>query len=277
MVKHSILTKREMKVIEKKLGNKRLTQLDSNILTRAVRPKLRAMSIINAQSLLQRIEYNRKSMPIEKKIKKIILNNVESVGAIILYGSVIQNNYNNYNDIDVLVITKNRVWDKLWQKYKKIEEVREIAKAMGLNLDLQIIDKNLFYYQCSSNPSLIYQLKDSRTIYGKVRNQSKVEISKMNLRMKLDWSYVDNRVKDSNEIYQAIRNTLLVRLLLNKIVDNGMLYQELINTLGINLLTRLKMNKASKLERKLALEYLSDLNKKTEKEVLEAKWEKIVL
>jgi len=235
------------------------------------------MSIINAQSLLQRIEYNRKSMPIEKKIKKIILNNVESVGAIILYGSVIQNNYNNYNDIDVLVITKNRVWDKLWQKYKKIEEVREIAKAMGLNLDLQIIDKNLFYYQCSSNPSLIYQLKDSRTIYGKVRNQSKVEISKMNLRMKLDWSYVDNRVKDSNEIYQAIRNTLLVRLLLNKIVDNGMLYQELINTLGINLLTRLKMNKASKLERKLALEYLSDLNKKTEKEVLEAKWEKIVL
>ena len=92
--------------------------------------------------------------------------------------------------------------------------------------------------------------------------------------MKLDWS--DSSEESSGkEIYEYIRNLWLVRLLMKRIVDNSKLSAELVNELGKELILRLKNDLASKLEKRVALNYLIRLLKETEKELKEAKWEKI--
>ena len=51
MIKNKILTEKANEIINKKLRNKKLTQQDSNYLSRFVRPKLRDMASINAEVL----------------------------------------------------------------------------------------------------------------------------------------------------------------------------------------------------------------------------------
>ena len=277
MKKETILTNREIDVINKKLNNKRLNQQDSNYLSKYVRPKLREIASINAEALLKRLEYNQKSRSIERKIRKLILDNLKDIYAIVLYGSAIQTNYKNYNDIDVLVITKRKSWGKSREKYGIINLLKENAQKIGLNLDIQIIDKSSFYIQYPNNASLIYQLKDSRMIYGKIKLPKEIELSKIYLRMKLDWSDMVDENSEGEEIYHAIRNAVLVKLLLNRIVDNNLLYKELVKEIGNNLLARLKYNKASKIEKRIAINYLQDLAESTRKEIINSKWEKMKL
>src|SRR3989344_1418085 len=277
MIKESILTKRELEVIRKKLQNKKLNQQVSNYLIKYVRKKLRKISEIEPEYLLKRLEYNQKAISIENKIKKIILKELMKVEAIVLYGSAIQTSFNRYNDIDVLVLTKTKKWNTLNEKYKIISRLEKDAKKEYLKLDIQIIEKKAFYYQYPTNISLIYQLKDHKVIYGKIKLPDKLEISKINLRMKTDWSEIVDENSEGNEIYHAIRNILLVRLLLKKTINNYLLQKELINQIGINLLNRLKENEASKIEKFVALNYLKKLVDITNKEILKSKWEKIIL
>ena len=51
---NTILTKRELGVISKKFNNNRLSKLDSNVLTRTIRPKLRQIMELDASKLLNR-------------------------------------------------------------------------------------------------------------------------------------------------------------------------------------------------------------------------------
>jgi len=273
-MKNKILTDRETEVIEKKLSNKRLTQLDSNILTRSVRPKLRQIKEINADYLLKRISYNPKHRAIENRIKSLITSNVKDTKAIILFGSAVQKGYNEYNDIDILVITKNQIWTKKYDREKNILELEEKAKKTKLNLDIQIISEKSFLSSYSGNPSLIYQLKDRKIIYGSINIPKRIKLSKLNLLMKLDWSDPSGD-QTGREIYECIRNLWLVRLLMEKIVDNNKLSSEIINELGRDLISRLRYNKALPLEKKFALNYLIRMIKKTERELKEAKWENI--
>ena len=60
MIKSNIFTKRELEVIDKKMKNKKLTQVDSNYLTRFIRPKLKEMVSIDPEFLLDKMEYNQK-------------------------------------------------------------------------------------------------------------------------------------------------------------------------------------------------------------------------
>jgi len=274
--KSLLLTKREANVINKKLMNKKLTQQDSNYLSRYVRPKLREMSHIDSRSLLRKLEYNQKVLAIEKYIKNLILKNVKYVSSITIYGSVIYNNYRGYNDIDVLVTVKRKSWRKLGEKYRKIITIKNKAKKHGLKLDIEIYSDEAVSYSYPSNPSLIYQLKDSRTIYGALELSSKIEIPKLELRMKLDYSYLDGE-EDGLEIYKAIRNLWLVKLILNRIVNNLKLNHILTEELGENVISRLKSNRCSKIDKKIASLYLDSVLKKTEREIVEGKWEKIVL
>ena len=273
-MKNKILTDRETEVIEKKLSNKRLTQLDSNILTRSVRPKLRQIKEINADYLLKRISYNPKHRAIENRIKSLITSNVKDTKAIILFGSAVQKGYNEYNDIDILVITKNQIWTKKYDREKNILELEEKAKKTKLNFDIQIISEKSFLSSYSGNPSLIYQLKDRKIIYGSINIPKRIKLSKLNLLMKLDWSDPSGD-QTGREIYESIRNLWLVRLLMEKIVDNNKLSSEIINELGRDLISRLRYNQALPLEKKFALNYLIRMIKKTERELKEAKWENI--
>ncbi|MEK6855763.1 MAG: nucleotidyltransferase domain-containing protein [Nanoarchaeota archaeon] len=277
MINYGILTTIENKIIKKKLNGTSLTQNESNILSKFIRPKLREISKINANVLLNRLEYNQKAISIEQRMKKIILENVKDVRALILYGSAIQTNYKSYNDIDLLILTKGKIWNSLGEKYDLIIKLISIAKKISLNLDIQIIDIGSFYREYPHSPSLIYQLKDCKVIYGQVNIPSKMQLSKLDLRMKLDWSDMDDEDSNGNEIYQSLRNVVLVRLLLNKIVDNEFLKESMNKELGSNLLVKLKNDTASKPEKKQTLKYIKYLSEKTDKEIKEAQWEKIVL
>lgn len=275
MIKNKILTEKAIEIINKKLANKKLTQQDSNYLSRFVRPKLRDMVSINAEVLLKKLEYNPKILPIEKKIKEIILKNVQKVNSIIICGSVVQTNYKEYNDIDVLVATKEILTKDM--KKKLIEKTEEIGKKQGLNLDVQIYAKKSILSQYPHNPSLIYQLKDSKIIYGKLKIPSKINLSSLDLKMKLDWSEGIDIDSQASEIYYAVRNALLISLLINKKIDNYQLKNNMINILGNGLVVRLRKNQASKEEKKLVLSYLNLLIKHLENELNNPKWEKIEL
>lgn len=270
-----ILTLREKEIIGKKIKGVSLTQNESNILSRFVRPKLREMSQINSNRLLNKLEYNQIAKSIENKIKKIVLENVLHVDSIIVCGSAVQNNYKEYNDIDVIVATKKILTKSKKDKRELIEKVEKAGKSKGLNLDIQIYTKNSILSQYPHNPSLIYQLKDSKIIYGKLKTPDKIVLSNLDLKMKLDWSEGLDIYSGADEIYYAIRNALLVLLLMNKKIDNYELRKNLINILGIDLLVKLRNNRASKLEKKLSLNYLNLMVNYLETELKNPKWEKI--
>ncbi|MBI2632707.1 nucleotidyltransferase domain-containing protein [Candidatus Pacearchaeota archaeon] len=274
-MKSKILTKKAIEIINKRLENKRMSQQDSNYLSRFVRPKLRDMTQFNAKVLLRKLEYNPKAIFIERKIRDIILRNVPQVDTIIICGSAIQSNYKEYNDIDLIIATKKILTPSLKKKKELIEKLKIIGKKENLNLDVQIYSKKSIILQYPGNPSLIYQLKDSRIIYGKIKIPNKISVNHLELKMKLDWSEDFNTNSKPKEIYNAIRNALLVSLLMNKKIDNYYLSQNLINILGDNLVFKLKNNTASLLEKKLALNYLNLLVRYLEIELNKSIWEKI--
>ncbi len=277
MIKNNILTKRETEVINKKLANKKLSQQDSNYLSKYVRPKLREMSKINPVDLLRKIEYNQKSKAIERKIKKTILERIKKTEAIILYGSAIQNNYHDYNDIDIMIVTKSNFYKNEIEKSKKISEIKSILKKENIISDIEIISKNNLIKSYSNSPTLIYQLKDRKIIYGGINLPKKIGIYNADLHMKLDWSKLPRIKPTGNEVYNSLRNTILVRLLLNKIIDNSKLRESLNEELGKRLAEKLKNNQQSNEELKYSINYLNKLIKDTRKQIGVKLWEKIGL
>lgn len=273
--KSKIFTKREIEVINKKIGHKSLNQTDSNYLYRFVRPKLREIASIDAKSLLDKMEYNQRIMSIENKIRKIILGSINEVDSIVIYGSVIQNNYKDYNDIDILVITKVKIYDKIGYTYKKVKEIKNIFQKEGINADIQIYDKETIEESYPHSPTLIYQLKDHKTIYGKLKLPDKIQLHNIDLKMKLDWSNIEGIQPLGVDIYKALRNVILVRLLLNRIVDNRVLKESLNDEVGKKLIEKLKNNQASKLEKRFALNFLKELSEKTRSELKGDLWAKI--
>ena len=270
-----ILTVREKEIINKKMRGISLTQNESNILSRFVRPKLREINKINADAILNKIEYNQNARSIEKKIKELILKNIPYVDSITVCGSAVQNNYKEYKDIDIIVATKKVSTKDKKKKRELMEKVEKAGKSKNLNLDIQLYTKSLILCQYPNNPSLIYQLKDSKTIYGKLKIPDKINLSSLDLRMKLDWSEGLDIYSGADEIYYAIRNAMLVMLLMNKKVDNYELKKNLINALGADLLAKLRSNQASELEKGLALNYLNLFVNRLEIKLKNPKWEKI--
>ncbi len=269
----NLLTEREKEIISKKMKGVGLTQNESNILSRYIRPKLKEIRNINPDEILNKIEYNQKARPTENKIKKLVLNNVPKVDSIIVCGSAVQTNYREYNDIDVIIATKKILSNSV--KKELIEEVEKEGKKENLNLDIQIYAKISILNQYSRNPSLIYQLKDSKIIYGKLKIPNKITLSSLDLKMKLDWSEGLDIYSKPEEIYYAIRNAMLVLLLMNKNINNYKLRRNMIEILGADLLIKLKTNRADKLEKKLALNYLNLITAHLENELKNSKLEKI--
>ena len=225
--------------------------------------------------LLNNLEYNQKAISIEKKIKKIILENAPQVDSIIICGSAMQNNYREYNDIDVIIATKKILTKSQKKKMELIKKVEKTGKNKNLNLDIQIYSKNSILHQYPHSPSLIYQLKDFKTIYGKLKVYGRAVLSNLDLKMKLDWSEGLNIYSRADEIYYAIRNAMLVLLLMNKKIDNYELKKNLTSILGVDLLAKLRSNQASKIEKKLVLNYLTLMISYLETELKNPKWEKI--
>ena len=270
MIKINILTANENRVLNKKLDGKKLTQVEANYLSRAIRPKLKRFEEarpIDFDLILKKIEYNQKAKSVELKIKNLIQKSISKLDSIIIFGSAIQTNYYSYNDIDVLILTKEKIWNKEKEKYALIKTIKQEAKVLGLNLDVQILEKKSFYRGYSSSTDLIYQMKDSKLIYGSVKIPKEIKLSKLDLQMKLDWSDLNELNPSGIDIYRALRNTILVKLLFSKIIDNQKLKENLYEEAGKNIIDKLKNNKASNIERKIALIYLNELSRKIRRDI----------
>ena len=266
-----------MEVINKKIKNKKLNQTDSNYLYKFIKPKLKEMAFIDAKNLLNKMEYNQKIISIENKIKKVMLESIKEICSIIVYGSAIQNNYKDYNDIDILVVTKRNLYNTIGEKYQKISEIKEQLNKYSILADIQIYDKKTLNDNYSHSPTLIYQLKDNKVIYGKLKLPDKIEIYNANLQMKLDWSDIEDIEPEGIDIYRALRNVILIRLLLNKIIDNKKLKESLNDEVGKNLIEKLRSNQATKTEKSISLKFLKELSEKTRQELKGDLWEKIEL
>lgn len=273
----TILTEKENKIIEKRLSNKKLSQSERNRLSKAIRPKLREISLIDSKKILAKIEYNPNSISIENKIVKIINSNIKEVDSIILYGSAIQTNYHEYNDIDIMIVTKSKFFSHEIDKYKIINKIKSILKESSIISDIEIISKDNLVKSYKNSPTLIYELKDCKIIYGGIKIPNKIEIYNIDLQMKLDWSNIPVSKPTGNEVYCALRNAILVRLLLNKIIDNSKLKESLYDELGKNLIEKLKNNQHSNQDLKYSLNYLKNLIEDTRKQIGGNLWEKIEL
>lgn len=281
--KSILITKREAAVINKKIEHKKLTQQDSNYLSRYVRPKLREMIQIDSKLLLRKLEYNQKVPAIEKYIKNLILKNIKHVSSITIYGSAIYNNYKNYNDIDVLVIVKEKTWKRLGEKLLLAKKIEKKAK---LKLDIKIYTEEYVYYSYPSNITLIYELEDSKTIYGALKYKKNIEISKLDLKMHSDYSEtVINETKENGlsyipakTLYAAIRNLTIIKLIIEKTIDNIKLNEILGDELGKNIINKLKNNSSSLVVKEIAYIYLKHLYINTIKIINnlkeDIKWEK---
>lgn len=276
MIKQSILTKTEKKVIDKKLSGEKMTLQDSYYLSVSIRPKLKEMIGINAKQLLQKLAYNQKAISIEKKIREGVLRKIDKkkIQAIVLYGSVVQTNYSEYNDIDILIVVKSKIWKNSKEKYGLVELLNQEGLNNGLDLDIQILTEKELNLGYSRSPSLIYQLDNKKVIYGKVNLPKKIELYNADLKMKLDWSEVQD--DSSQEIYNALRNAVLVKLLLRKIIDNKVLQEEIGEEIGERTVDNLKNNKASIEERKLAKFRLKNLVEELDRDLQGELWEKRV-
>jgi len=261
-----VLTQREREVIDKKLSGKSLSQQDSNYLSRYVRPKLREMSLIDSKDLLRRLEYNRKKRHNEEKIKKLVLDNVKDVEVIVLYGSVVYNDWHDYEDIDVIVGVKKKSWKKMRERWEIIWNLQDKAKKKGLNLDVKVFLKKDIIESYGSNPTLIYELQDRKVIYGGLELPRKIRLIKEILKYHMGRSYIvsegiDEEIMyvDGNEIYSAIRNALIVKLISSKLIDNIYLNNFMKSELSVYLSDSLKKNKANLFQKKIAVIYLNNL------------------
>ncbi|MBS3121662.1 hypothetical protein J4434_02145 [Candidatus Woesearchaeota archaeon] len=280
-----LLTNREIITINKKLGNKKLTQQDSNYLSRFVRPKLKEMTQLDAELLLNQLEYNQQNVSIEKKIIYLILKNIKFVSSITIYGSAIYTNYTDYKDIDVLVVVKKASWKKLGEK---LLLAKKIEKKTKLKLDIKIYTEYFIYHSYSNNISLIYELASSKTIYGIIKHPNKILISSLYLKMQTDYSVMvlDNIAEfglthiSARDIYSAIRNLIIIKLIIYKIVDNCRLNKIMCEDLGKNILTKLRSNNVSLRIKEIAHLYLEELYMETMKKIenleknnMNIKWE----
>ena len=278
-----ILTDREQEVIGKKLKKEKLTQQDSNYLSRYVRPKLREMSLIESKELLSRLEYSQKTPSVEKRIREIILKNIPNVSSITIYGSAIYNNYKDYNDIDVLVTVRKKFWNRLGEKLLLAEKAKKRSK---LNLDIKIYTGEYIYYSYQKNIALIYELSDSKTIYGILKYKQGISLARLDLKMHSDYSDSIIREVDENGInnvpsvhlYAAIRNLWVIRLIMDKTISNLGLNQIMADELGKNLISRLKGNSKSIADKEIACIYLRKIYDNTIKAInrisQEIKWAK---
>ncbi len=279
-----LLTRREMEVIDKRLKQKKLSQQDSNYLSRFVRPKLREMSLIDSRLLLKKLEYNQKIKAVENKVRRLILANMRDVVSITLYGSIVYSNYTSHKDIDVLVSVKSKFWKTLGEKYRLIAKIKNQAK--GLNLDIKIYHNKDIYESYPTNITLIYELSDSKTIYGALEYPKIVHIDNAVLKFHMDYSYsilLDIKENGASglhgkEIYSAIRNLWIIRFIMKKIVDNRQLIAILNYELGESMINSLKEGAASKAKKEMASIYLEELYGRTEKDIgkvnEEIKWER---
>ena len=261
-----LMTPLELKAIDRKLKNKKLTQQESNRLSKQVRPKLREMMSVDSERILKLLDYNQKIPSIEREIKRIVLKEIKNVSSIVVYGSSVYNNYKNNEDIDVMVLVKKKTWKKLGEK---LAIANEIMKKSKLKLDLKIYEEAEVVESYPNNITLIYELSDSKIIYGSLALPKK-NVIEIDLRMKTDesrnilWEIEEGELNARN-IYGAMRNLVIVELMSKGIVSNDEMNKKIEEEIGRKTVEQLKSGKCAAAYKRIGELHLREMLKRIDK------------
>tara|TARA_Y100000310_G_C20605260_1_gene775154 strand:+ start:608 stop:1450 length:843 start_codon:yes stop_codon:yes gene_type:complete len=259
-----ILSKREIDVVIKRLGNKHLTQTESNYLSRSIRPKLREAEYASKNNLLSLLDYRRKkherkNLLIRNKILAALSTLSKQIKAIILFGSFVQNHHTKYRDIDVLIVFKKKQWQKSIDRHNL---AKQIEKDVPLTIDVQLTTITDLQKTYPYSPLLQTQLEEYEIIYGKVTLPKHKLINKPYLNQQLleiEPILELSRSLDPNKIYTVLRQCIAVKQFLNKSISNKALEKTITNNIGATTVKSLKDNTATNIQRKIALTYAKAL------------------
>ncbi len=278
-----ILSNKEIEVVLKRLNNRHITQTESNYLSRSIRPKLKSAEYAannNVLSLLgyRRRRYERENGILRKKIigslqKNLQLMNlsVKNIKAVVLFGSYVRNSHINYRDIDAMIAVNKKIWKTSAQR-NKLE--KNIESNIGIETDVNLVVYRELIRILPYNPFLQTELEHHEVIFGKINLPSKIIINKQYLYGKLlEIEYVMELGKDikARYIYNAIRNCLAIDLFLKKIVNNKLIIGIIEKNIGKLTADNLMDNRATLLQRHIALKYLEYLYNKLREELKSAK------
>ena len=265
-----ILSNREIEVVLKRLGNKHITQTESNYLSRSIRPKLKSAEFAVSAELLSLLDYRRKryeredSLLKEKIIKAVKKGLADDIKAIILFGSYIRNSHTNYRDIDVMVVLNNKTWKNSAEKHR-LEMAIESSIDVKTDINLIVYDELISLLPYS--PLLQTELEDYNIVYGDIKLTKKIIIDKEYLYKRLlEVEYVLELGKNIKPkyIYNAIRDCLSIELFLKKMINNKLIMQTIKNNIGKSTVESLMDNKADLIQKDIALKYLKYLYTKLE-------------
>lgn len=263
-----ILSRREIEVVLKRLNNKHLTQVESNYLSKSIRPKLKSAEFAASSELLSLLDYRRMKYEREDSLlKSIVVNGVKEIisdiKAIVVFGSYVRNCHTNYRDIDLMVVLNKKMWKSLAEKSRLENSIKGVID-IGVDIHLVIYDELRKVY--SYSPLLQTELEDHKVIYGRLKLRKGIIINKKYLYKKLleMESLLELKGIDSKYIYNAIRNCLAIELFLVKRVDNKLIIKIIEDNIGELTAESLMDNKADLMQRDIALRYLKYLYDKLE-------------
>ncbi len=264
-----ILSNGEIKVVLKRLNNEHITQTESNYLSRSVRPKLKAAEFASSNKLLSLLNYRRRKYEREDKtLNENVLNAVKGiikdVKAIVIFGSYIMNNHANYRDIDVMIILKRKLWKNSAKRYKL---KKDFESEIRIKTDITLVTYKDLKDNFPYSQLLQTELEFSKVIFGNLNLNKKRIINKTYLYQSL--LEIENITElgksiESEYIYNAIRTCLAIRLFLKNRVSNRLIIDKIENDIGKITAKSLKDNKANKIQREIALNYLKYLYNKIE-------------
>ncbi len=267
-----ILSRREIEVVMKRLKNKHITQTESNYLSRSIRPKLKAAEFASSNKLLSLLDYRRKKYEREDTVlrKNILLalkDIIKDVQAVVVFGSYIMNQHTNYQDIDIMVVLRRKIWGSVVEKHK-IEE--RISSLLRFRADIILNNYKDLKEVFPFSPLLQTQFEYSKVIYGKLNLPNKIIINKPYLYSKLsDVEFILECGKDleGKYIYNGIRTCLSIKMFINRKISNGLIIKTIEKNMGKETTDNLRRNKANNLQRNISLRYLKYLYRGIEKEL----------
>lgn len=259
----SILSPKEIEVVNKRLNNKHLTQTESNYLSRSIRPKLKSAEFAASIELLSLLDYRRKKF--ERKdtvLRNQILNAAKrienQIKAVILFGSYVRNKHTNYRDIDILIILKNKIWKNAAEKQIIEKQIEKSLEKTDINL---VVYKDLMKILPYS-PLLHTELEDHKIIYGNIDLKKSIRIDKQYLLKKL--LEIESIIElgknlDTKYLYNALRTVISIDLFLKKVINNKKIIKTIEDNIGKNTANNLIENKANSLQKEIAIKYLKYL------------------
>jgi predicted nucleotidyltransferase len=263
-----ILSRREIEVVVKRLENRHITQTESNYLSRSVRPKLESAEFAASYGLLSLLGYRRKRYEREDRLlrKKILMAvkehiNLGRIRAVVVFGSYIRNSHINYRDIDIMVVLNKKKWKNSAER-NKLESL--IENAADIELDVNLVFHKEFLKLLPYSPLLQTQLESSEVLYGSINTKKNIIINNEYLYKKLletEYALELGKSVKPQYIYNSIRSCLSIGLFLKRIVDYRYIMNAINSNIGKSTAESLINNRATPVQREIALAYLKDLYK----------------